>query len=262
MMSLSENPDGLKDFVMQVLKERKSLRLDNIPVYLTEWNNTPSQQDLLNDTCFKSCYIVKNILENYDRLESFGYWSLTDLMSDAPLPEKLYFGGLGLFTVNKIPKASFYAFTLLKQLGSRLLGRGNGYFVTREGNTCQIILYNYEHFSHLYANGERFDMTEQDRYTVFANAAPVQFDLTLSGLTPGNYDITEIIINRKHGSSFDQWLKMGGLEPRSDTEIDYLKQTSLPGHCRSIKAADENGMLRLTVTLDLLEVRFIEFQPI
>ena len=85
-----------------------------MPIYLSEWNNTPSQQDLLNDTCFKSCYIVKNILENYDRLDSFTYQALTDLMADDALPNKLFFGGLGLFTVNGIPKASYYAYTLLQ----------------------------------------------------------------------------------------------------------------------------------------------------
>lgn len=262
MMSLSENPDGLKDFVMQVLKERKFLDLGNIPVYLTEWNNTPSQQDLLNDTCFKSCYIVKNILENYDRLESFGYWSLTDLMSDAPLPETLYFGGLGLFTVNKIPKAGFYAFCLLRQLGDRLLGRGDGYFITKGQDSYQIILYNYEHFSHLYAGGERFDMTEQERYTVFANSDPVQIHLNLTGLIPGSYDITETILNRKHGSSFDKWIEMGALEPRSDAEIRYLKQVSLPECRRSVKTTDTDGTLSITVSMDLLEVRLLFLKAI
>lgn len=62
-MSLSESPDGLKDFVMQVLRERRQLKLGNMPIYLSEWNNTPSQQDLLNDTCYKSCYIVKTYLK-------------------------------------------------------------------------------------------------------------------------------------------------------------------------------------------------------
>lgn len=262
MMSLSENPDGLKDFVTQVLRERKTLGLGNIPVYLTEWNNTPSQQDLLNDTCFKSCYIVKNILENYDRLESFGYWSLTDLMSDGPLPQRLFFGGLGLFTVNKIPKASFYAFCLLRELGSRLLGRGDGYFVTKENGSYQILLYNYEHFSHLYANGEKFDMTELDRYTVFPNADSVTVCLTLTGLAPGAYDITETVLNRAHGSSFDQWIKMGGIEPVSDTEIRYLRSMSLPGYFRRTETAGSDGILRLTAVMDLLEVRLVTLRAV
>ncbi|MGN0362323.1 MAG: hypothetical protein ACI4ET_05720 [Bilifractor sp.] len=50
---------------------------------------------------------VKNILDNYDRLSSYGFWSLTDLMSDAPVPELPFFGG-GLFTRKGIPKASYF----------------------------------------------------------------------------------------------------------------------------------------------------------
>ena len=141
-MSLRDDPDGFGQFVTQVLSERRELLAEECPVFLTEWNNTPSQQDLLNDTCFKSCY-----------------WSLTDLMGEAPQPRELFFGGLGLFTANGIPKASYYAFTLLRQLGDSFLGRGEGWFAAKQdedGSIC-ILLYNYRHFSHLYAMGERFE---------------------------------------------------------------------------------------------------------
>ena len=133
-MTLRDTPDGFQGFVNQVLSEREKLGLRKTPIFLTEWNNTPSQEDLLNDTCFKSCYIVKNILENYDKLDSFGYWSLTDWMGEAPLPKELFFGGLGLFTVNGIPKASYYALWLLRQLGDRFIGSGDGWFATRQGS--------------------------------------------------------------------------------------------------------------------------------
>lgn len=53
-------------------------------------------------------------------------------MADSSLPNMLFFGGLGLFTVNGIPKASYYAYTLLQQLGDQFLGRGDEYFITRE----------------------------------------------------------------------------------------------------------------------------------
>jgi xylan 1,4-beta-xylosidase len=119
-MTLRSVPDGFQNFVNQVRSEREKRGLRNTPIFLTEWNNTPSQQDLLNDTCFKSCYIVKNILENYDKLDSFGYWSLTDLMGDAPLPDKMFFGGLGLFTKNGIAKPTFYAMKLMNQLTKKL----------------------------------------------------------------------------------------------------------------------------------------------
>lgn len=261
-MSLSESPDGLKDFVMQVLRERRQLDLGRLPIHLSEWNNTPSQQDLLNDTCFKSCYIVKNILENYDRLESFTYQALTDLMADSALPNTLFFGGLGLFTVNGIPKASYYAYTLLQQLGDQFLGRGDGYFITKKGSSYQIMLYNYKHFNYLYANGERFDMTETDRYTVFADSEPVSITLLLSNIPQGRYKISETYVNRTHGSSFDQWISMGALGLTSPQETEWLKKASVPGFHQKIASVDTDEILELDVTLELLEIRLLQITPV
>lgn len=261
-MSLSENPDALKDFVMQVTRERRKLGMNNIPIYLTEWNNSPSQQDLLNDTCFKSCYIIKNILENYDRLESFAYWSLTDLMKDGPLPSKLFFGGLGLFTTNGLPKASYNAFCLLRKLGNKFLGRGDGYFVTKDEFSYQIILYNYEHFSHLYANGERFDMTDTDRYTVFAETAPLQVSLLLKGLPSKNYKLTETYINQENGSIYDAWISSGAVEPSTSDDITFLKSATQPGYHQQILSVNSAQELSIDVTLQLLEVRMLTLTPL
>ena len=260
--SVIQDVKNLKDFVMQVLRERRRLNLGKLPIYLSEWNNTPSQQDLLNDTCFKSCYIVKNILENYDRLESFTYQALTDLMADSSLPNMLFFGGLGLFTVNGIPKASYYAYTLLQQLGDQFLGRGDEYFITRENDSFQVMLYNYRHFNYLYANGERFDMTETDRYTVFADSEPVMISLCLSDIPQGNYKISETYVNRTHGSAFDQWVSMGALELTTPQEIDWLKKSSVPGFHQKIVSVNSDEILELDVTLELLEVRLIQITPL
>ena len=256
-MTLRDSPDGFDRFVTQVLSERKGLSAEDRPIYLSEWNNTPSQQDLLNDTCFKSCYIIKEILENYDQLDSFGYWSLTDWMGEAPQPKELFFGGLGLFTANGIPKASYYAFTLLRQLGDTLLGRGDGWFITRQGDSYQILLYNYRHFSHLYALGERFDMTFTDRYTPFSPEQMLDVHLSVRDVENGAYMVTETILNRSSGSAFDQWVAMGAVELTQKAELDTLAARSTPAINKYVVTSD-NGTLRLDAMLDMLEVRLIQ----
>lgn len=255
-MTLRASPDGFRDFVNQVRAEREQLRLKKLPIYLTEWNNTPSQEDLLNDTCFKSCYIVKNILENYDRLDSFGYWSLTDWMGEAPLPKELFFGGLGLFTVNGIPKASYYALWLLRQLGNVYIGSGDGWFATRQGNEYRILLYNYRHFSHLYAMGERFDMTFTDRYTPFDPVQGLDVHIRLQDVANGNYVVRETILNRKSGSAFDQWVDMGAMELDSDQEFKTLNALSTP-RCNKYAVMTKDHVLELDAMLDMLEVRLV-----
>ena len=258
-MTLRETPNGFNEFVLQVLSERHALGADALPVYLSEWNSTPSQQDLLNDTCFKSCYIVKGILENYDKLNSFGYWTLSDWMGEAPQPKELFFGGLGLFTANGIPKASYHVFPLLRALGDTLLGAGEGWFVTRRGDDFQILLYHYRHFSRLYAKGERFDMTFTDRYTPFSPEQMLDVHLSIRDAGDAEYMVTETSVSRRSGSSFDQWVAMGAIEPEAQSELENLAARSVPTISKYVLSA-ENGTLRLDAMLDLLEVRLIEIR--
>lgn len=259
-MTLRDTPDGFRAFVDQVLSERQQLGLGKMPVFLTEWNNTPSQEDLLNDTCFKSCYIAKNILENYDRLSSFGYWSLTDWMGEAPLPQQTFFGGLGLFTVSGIPKASYYALWLLRQLGDTFIGKGDGWFATRQGDRYILMLYNYRHFSHLYALGERFDMTFTDRYTPFDPVQLLDVHLVLNNVRNGSYLVRETAVGRKSGSAFDLWVDMGALEPDTKQELAVLEAHSIP-KCSKYLAQAKNHTLELDAMLDMLEVRLITIAP-
>ena len=258
-MTLRESPDGFGSFVSRVRSERHQLGADAMPLFLTEWNNTPSQQDLLNDTCFKSCYIVRGILENYDRLDSFAYWSLTDWMGEAVQPKEMFFGGLGLFTANGIPKASYYAFTLLRQLGDTLLGRGDGWFATRDGDSYRIILYNYRHFSHLYAQGERFDMTFTERYTPFSPEQILDVHLRISDVEEGTYMVTETAVSRTSGSAFDQWAAMGAVELDDPAELDTLAARSVPAISKYTATAAD-GVLHLDAMLDMLEVRLISIR--
>lgn len=255
-MILNPQENGLKEFLSCVKKDLKNMGMATLPVYVCEWNNTPSQQDLLNDTCYKSCYLVKNILENYDRFDGLAYWSLTDLMAEAPLPEKFLFGGLGLFTASGLPKANYYALYLLRQLGDSFLAKGNGWYATRTRTKICIIAYHYKHISNLYAMGERFDMTETDRYTMFEPSESLYLELELQDMENKEYSLTEYILNRYHGSLYDAWIEMGSEDPVTSMEQDFLKARSVPA-LRKSKVTAKNGTLTLRPQLELLEVRLM-----
>ena len=255
-MELSDTGSSFRDFIAQLRSERKKLDCMKMPAYLSEWNTSPSQEDLLNDTSYKSCYIVKCILENYDRLDSFTYWSLTDLMGEAPQPKEMFSGGLGMFTAGGIPKASYYAFTLLRRLGDTMVGHGEGWFLTRQKNEFQLMIYHYRHFSKLYAKGERFDMTFTNRYTPFEPEQIMDVHLTLRGIPDGKYIITETYVGRKSGSAFDEWVAMGAVEFNEQYELDTLASLSVPRINKYVLAA-ENRQLHLDSMLDLLDVKLI-----
>lgn len=258
---LSEDENIFHSFIQQIKHYSSKLASHRTPVYLTEWNASPSHSDLLNDTCFVSCYIVKNILENYDALDSFAFWTLTDFLEESPIQPQMFQGGLGMITYNGVKKASYYAFQFLNKLGNELIAQDDGWFLTRTGDTYQLLLYNYKHYSSLYAQGEMFDMTPTNRYATFAPEEQLEFAITIHDISHVNYSVTESTINRHCGSSFDKWLEMGGEELTSKEEIKTLQNLSVPMINKYQLSADENE-LEICTVLEQLEVKLIILAPL
>lgn len=256
---LNSVPYAFMQYINDLKMALKKYHMTSIPIYLTEWNLTISHRDLINDTCFKACYLIKNLLENYDRLESFGYWCITDFIEELQLPNELYHGGLGMFTYNGIPKAHYNAFRFLNHLGDTMIGKGNGYFITKEANKIAIILYNYEHYSKLFASGVIFDMTYKDRYTPFTEMSNAKFQITFTGLSSHTCLIKEMFVNQQSGSSYDAWVRMGA-QPLSRTDdINLLRQLSQPGMYLH-KELITDGCLSFETNLAPLEVRLVEIE--
>lgn len=244
-------------FLNEIKQAKHQLKIMDQPVYLTEWNLTISQRDLINDTCFKSCYLTKNLLENYDRIHSFGYWSISDFMEELQIPDAFYHGGLGMFTYNGIPKAHYYTFRFMRNLGDEVLAKGNGYFVTRKDNTIIMILYNYEHFSKLFASGILFDMNDSNRYAPFTRKNTARFQIGFKHLPSDSCLIRETVVNKNQGSSYDAWAKMGSKTTLRNDEIDLLKEISKPG-VSIYQDVISDGHLNLSIEMEPLEVRMIE----
>ena len=98
------DPNAFSKAIKDLKEWVRQMGLNGMPIYLTEWNLTVSHRNLINDTCFKSCYLAKNLLENFDELDAFGYWVLTDMIEETQPSNNEFHGGLGLFTYDQIKK--------------------------------------------------------------------------------------------------------------------------------------------------------------
>jgi len=108
-------------------KLRKALEeSDPLPVYYTEWNNSPSPRDPYHDIPYNAAFIVKTItdnlkLERIDLLKCYSFWTFTDIFEESGFSSVPYHGGFGLLNIHGIPKPSYRAFQLLSLLkGNRL----------------------------------------------------------------------------------------------------------------------------------------------
>ncbi|WP_313638542.1 GH39 family glycosyl hydrolase [Paenibacillus sp.] len=253
--------DNYLNETIHLLKDKLKAKLSQLPdVHVTEWNSTPFHRDLTNDTCYKAAYIVKNVLENLDELQSLAYWSLTDLLEELPPAEEPFHGGLGLITSNGIQKPGYYAYELLGKLGDRLMELGAGYCLTKSLQGYQLMVYHYCHFDRLYGTSHSLGIDALNRYHVFRDTNNLEMSFAIQGIPSGVYKLRQTTINRDHGSAYDTWLEMGAPSSLDADEVAYLNRKAVPNQVR--KTIDIQSSLDIKCKLNPHEVRLYELWPV
>jgi xylan 1,4-beta-xylosidase len=220
---------GDESYLANTLRDAEALA-EGIPIMLDEWSNTVWQRDLCNDTCYKSSWIFKSILENYDSFFAMGYFSAGDQLDEVATARELFHGGFGLFARNGLPKSACRALELLAGAGNTLLSRGDGWFITASETEIQIFLYNYCHYDMLYRYRHAAHISGADRYRVFNEKPPRQYHIKLDGLSPGPHRVRRYSIGRTAGSVYDAWLGMGAPEEPDPEETAMLHSLSRPAY--------------------------------
>ncbi|ADQ47204.1 glycoside hydrolase family 39 [Caldicellulosiruptor kronotskyensis 2002] len=88
-----------------------------LPLYYTEWNNSPSPRDPYHDIPYDAAFIVKTIIDIIDLpLGCYSYWTFTDIFEECGLSSLPFHGGFGLLNIHGIPKPSYRAFQILNKL--------------------------------------------------------------------------------------------------------------------------------------------------
>lgn len=93
-----------------------------LPVYYTEWNNSPSPRDPYHDIPYDAAFIVKTVIDIIDLpLGCYSYWTFTDIFEECGQSSLPFHGGFGLLNIHGIPKPSYRAFQILDKLnGERI----------------------------------------------------------------------------------------------------------------------------------------------
>lgn len=227
-MIISKDTEHLKHNIAQQKKELERYGIGNVPLVLAEWNSTIWQRDLCSDTAYKSCYLLKSILENCNDISGFSYWHVSDWNDDyLPSPNRFH-GGFGLFTRDNIPKSAYGAFLLLNMAEGKIQKQGKGYMVISTEEKIMIYLYNYCPYDILYRYRHIRNISLCNRYDVFETKNNVSYHITLEGMREGVYREKIYQISPGEGSACDAWMQMGGPEKINEIERSYILAASVP----------------------------------
>ena len=144
----------------------------------------------------------------------------------------------------------------------RTLAEGDGWILTdtkdpltEQTRSLQLLVYNYSHYTDLNCYRYKRLDTPSDAYSVFLQGEKLQLRFLLSGLPEGRFRIERRLLNRDHGSSFDQWLLLQAPPCPSQEEIRYMKENAEPAV--RMETVPCSGSLVLDVTLRPLEMELI-----
>ncbi len=107
--------------VLRLMAERARREAGGLPLYYTEWSNSPSSRDPYHDQPYAAAFIVKSVIDVAGVVDLYSYWAFSDIFEEEWFPSEPFHGGFGLLSIHGIPKPSYRAFQLLHGLGTEKL---------------------------------------------------------------------------------------------------------------------------------------------
>lgn len=250
---------GDEDYITRCIDKMVKVN-DNMAVttnesWITEWNANTDCRDLVHDTCYMAAFIVKNVIDNCNKVKGMGFWTFTDIFEEKRIEQPLFHGGFGLMTYNGIKKASYNAFYLLSKLGTEIIYKSEYMIVTKKGSDYVVMLHNYCHHNSLYSKLDYSQISMRKRYDVFKACKKLSFSVELNGIK-GDYLIEKLSINREQGSSYDSWIRMGSPDVLSHDAYKHLVVQSEPSY--ETWLANTNGILSFDTVLEPHEVQIFQ----
>ncbi|GFP74477.1 GH39 family glycosyl hydrolase [Clostridium fungisolvens] len=256
---LYANESFIIEYIDSFVNKIDKHKIDIKEFFISEWNTTPSQKDLIHDTCFKASFFVKNIIANFNKVNGMAYWSFSDIFEETKASNNIFHGGLGFITNNGIKKPIYYAYQLMNRLGNSIIRKENDFIATKNiNNSIQILAFNYCHFIDDKKQCHSKDITLKDRYHVF-DEKNKNISFALKGLS-GEVVVKTYRINKENGSAYDEWLRIGAPNSMETDELNYIKNKSIFGY--RMKSIDINGDLIINEKMEPHEVILIEIIPV
>ena len=227
--NISTDPDYLRNLLEYLHSVVKKTSLKDKELHVTEWNLTPNNCNVMNDSCFKGAYIVKNIIDCVGLTDCLGYWVGTDLYGDFVDDRFFINGSCGLLTESGIKKPAWYAFSFMNSLGKYLYGKGKNYIVTRDSNSNWYILcHNCKALNHNYYLNPEENLKISDIDSLFVDSKHLNLHFEIEVGDEERFRVKIISVNKEHGSIQEEWIRMNKPDHLDSDDIDYLKDICKP----------------------------------
>ncbi len=258
----STDEDHVAHSIAKIKSIMNQADMRDYKLFVTEWNLTISDRNVINDTCFKGAYILKNVIDNFDKVDLMSYFIASDLSAEYYDSDGPFFGGCGLISKDGILKPAGYAFRFLKWLYPYYIGKGKNYLLTTDQyHSYGLVCHNQKTLNYNYYLSTEDKIEKNCIWKYFEDRDSLEMRLSLTDVANGQYQIKTYRINESIGSPIKIWEEMDYEVELSRNDIYYLNRECGPQ--LTIQTAEVNNhILPLVIQLDSNEIRFIRIRKI
>lgn len=198
-------------------------------IYVSEWNDTISSRNYLNDSCYRGCDLIVRMSEMMGRADMVNPWIASDWVSNYYDVRGVANGGNGLLTKDTICKPAYYALQFLNSLAERLLISTRNCIATETAEKhYYILLTNYKELGSGYYMEEE-DFSDPRRVKdLFDDKEPLKAEITIRNVPAGHYVVKKRTVSPKEGSLLSEWGRFDFDSGLSSQEVRYIRQSCYP----------------------------------
>ena len=254
----SGDEDYLKKDIARIRQHLLETGHPDLPIFVTEWNETVSDRNFINDTCYRGAYIVKNMIDISEDVEAAGYFSGTDRRSEYLDSHMLLEGANGLLNRNGIMKPAGLALQMMNRLGKNRVAAGSHFLITTDRrNNYYIAAHNKRRLSYYYYKTQEDAIEKEKILKYYEDESYLEQNIELTDILNGDYQIRTLKVNEHKGSVMNIWKELGFSENLSEKDIQYIQKVCEP-HLQLEKVTVKDNRIRLKLTMEPNEITLIE----
>jgi len=238
------------ELLEQFAAPRRHLRdtaLADVPVHITEFNSSYRPDNPIHDTAFHAAYLAPVLAAGGEHVESFSYWTFSDMFEEAGVPTSLFHGGFGLLTHRQVKKPAFHLYAFMARMGDAVLARGEDHLVCRAvDGTVTVLAWAPVEVECDGAGGESPTGHRVRLSVPVAGAAA--FALRSS-------------VSEEAGNAWAAWGELGRPASPTERQLSVLREAAEPAR-RHSRLAVEGGRVELDLVLDRHEVTLVEISAV
>ncbi|ULT57871.1 helix-turn-helix domain-containing protein [Neobacillus drentensis] len=214
--------EGVKNYVKKACSRLKECLspagLEEIPIFLTDWNTLYGNTMDLSGTFFRSALIFKEMLDAMKEITGLGFWIDTHSLEKNNLDQDhIAMNGIALLYYYQIKRPAYFNFQLMKKIDLRILAEGEDFVMTKGESGYQLVVYNPSYINPSYSV-ESF----------FLQSITKEKKVVISGLPPGRYQIRKHILDQNNGEFYINWINLQHQDIYDQEVISFIKQGTRP----------------------------------